>query len=58
METSLAENKHLNRLVLDGCDVFIVKMLRALAMGRNTSIQDLILNSKSLYYIPSHDTLI
>ena len=58
VETSLAENKHLNTLALNGCDAFIVNMLRALAMGRNTSIQDLRLYSESLYYIPSHDTLI
>ena len=58
VETSLSENKHLNTLWLDGCDAFIVSMLRALAMGRNTSIQDLCLYSESLYYVTSHDTLI
>ena len=58
VESSLAENKHLNTLWLDGCDAFLVHMLRALAMGRNTSIQYLRLTSESLYYVPSHDTLI
>ena len=49
VETSLAENKHLNTLVLNGCDDFIVNMLKALAKGRNTSIRELRLTSESLY---------
>ena len=58
VETSLAENKHLNTLEFDGCDAFIVNMLKALAEGRNTSIQVLYPPSESLYYVPSHDILI
>ena len=46
MESSLANNKQLEWLDLDGCDTFLVNMVKVLT--KNTSIQKLDLHSESL----------
>ena len=55
VETSLSENKRLSILTLDGCDGFVVNMLTALTMGKNISIQHLLLYSELLFLVSSHD---
>ena len=49
VERSLANNKQLEDLTLDGCDAFLVNMGKALT--KNTSIRRLWLLSESLYYL-------
>ena len=46
MERSLAYNKQLEVLRLDGCDVFLANM--GIALAKNTSIKELQLYSESL----------
>ena len=49
MESSLANNKQLEVMGLDGCDAFLANMGKALT--KNTSVEGLGLYSESLYYL-------